>query len=176
MVAAKKEAEADYLAYVAAKSTWLWRIAFLLCQDVHRADDLVQSTVTKLYVHWSKVASATNPDGYARMTLVNCFLAEQRTTWWRRIRVQEVPTELPAPTGADPDVSLDLRDALAAVPPRQRTTLVLRFYCDLSVQETAELMRCSTGNVKSQTSRGLAALRRILDDSSMREDAKEYRS
>jgi RNA polymerase sigma-70 factor (sigma-E family) len=169
---APPDSEAEYLEYVAAKSPWLRRVAFLLCQDWHRADDLVQTAITKLYVNWSKAAKVEHLDAYARMTLVNSYLAEQRTTWWRRVlprgdpdtrTAAEAAAAAASAPGSDLDMSLDLRAALAALPPGQRTTLVLRFYCDLSVQQTAELMSCSTGTVKSQTSRGLEALRRILD-------------
>ena len=158
--------DADYLEYVTAKSPWLRRIAYLLCQDVHRADDLVQSAITKLYVSWPKVAKVQHPDAYARTILINCFLAEQRTSWWKRVSLRSEPEEAQVTAAApvaDPDLRLDLRAALAAIPPRQRTALVLRFYCDLSVQETAELMSCSVGNVKSQTSHGLANLPKHLD-------------
>lgn len=159
--------ESEYLEYVAAKSPWLRRVAFLLCQDWHRADDLVQSAITKLYVNWSRAAAVQHRDAYTRTILVNCYLTEQRTTWWRRVLPRAEPDEQiadEAPADRDPDLRLDLRTALAALPVGQRTALVLRFYCDLSVQETAELMSCSTGNIKSQTSRGLESLRRILGE------------
>lgn len=160
---APPEREAEFLEYTAAKSPRLRRVAFLLCQDWHRADDLVQTTLTKLYVNWSKVSRVQHPDAYARAILVNSYLAEQRTSWWSRVVVRGESAEHDAPLPvSDPDLRLDLRSAIAALSPGQRTVLVLRFYCDLSVQETAELMSCSTGNVKSQTSHGLAALRRIL--------------
>jgi len=146
------------------KVQWLRRVAYLMCQDWHRADDLVQSTITKLYVHWRRAQRVENIDGYVRAILVNTFLAEQRTTWWRRVvpmgsdRGHEtVAAHLP-----DLDVGLDLATALAALPPRQRAAIVLRHYCDLSVEETAELLACSTGTIKSQTSRGLATLRASL--------------
>ena len=159
--------ESEYLEYIAAKSPWLRRVAFLLCQDWHRADDLVQSTVTKLFVHWSKAAGVQYRDAYTRAILVNCYLEEQRTAWWRRVlprgRLTDQDTDKESPD-PDADLRLDLRAALAALPPGQRTVLVLRFYCDMSVEQTARLMACSAGTVKSQTSRGLESLRRNLDD------------
>jgi RNA polymerase sigma factor (sigma-70 family) len=105
-----------------------------------------------------------NPDGYARTVLVNIFLAEQRSSWqrWTLRWSGREEAELHGPP-TDPEGSLDLRRALAAIPPRQRATLVLRYYHDLSVEQTADALGCSTGNVKSQTSRGLQALRRVLD-------------
>jgi RNA polymerase sigma factor (sigma-70 family) len=93
--------------------------------------------------------------------LVRQFLGEQRGGWRSRVsvtdRVPETPSLVP-----DLESGLDLRRALEAVPPRQRATLVLRFFCDLTVEQTAEALGCSAGNVKSQTSRGLTALRAII--------------
>lgn len=156
--------DAAFTEYVAAKGPWLRKVAFLLCQDWHRADDLVQSSIIKLYVQWPHAERIENLDGYARRIVVNAFLSEQRSPWWRRVVLRREQTE---PEGgfawaAEPETSLDLADALAAIPPRQRATIVLRYYCDLSVQETARALSCSTGTVKSQTARGLDALRRAL--------------
>ncbi|HEV2640969.1 MAG TPA: SigE family RNA polymerase sigma factor [Actinocrinis sp.] len=164
MAASRRESE--YVEYITAKIPWLRRTAYLLCQDVHRVDDLVQSTITKLYINWPRVAKVEHPDAYARMVLVNQYLSEQRTNWWRRVTTRSEPVDAEDPGTAGPSTDLDLRldlsAALAGVPPRQRATLVLRFYCDLSVEETARVMNCSVGNVKSQTSRGLATLRTAL--------------
>lgn len=151
----------EYDAYVTGRLPWLRRVAYLLCQDWDRADDLVQVAITRLYVHWARAAAADNLDGYARTVLVRVFLSEQRTGWWRRVSVgAETPDS--AVWQPDHDAHLDLRAALAGLPPRQRATVVLRFYCDLSVEQTAEVLNCSTGTVKSQSSRGLSALRRVL--------------
>ncbi|MFF2631077.1 SigE family RNA polymerase sigma factor [Kitasatospora griseola] len=150
----------EFTAFVASRAVWLRRVAYLLCADWHRADDLVQEAVTRLYLHWGRAGRADNPDGYARTVLVNVFLAEQRTAWWRRSRPAAQPPERAVPEAADLAVSLDLQKALAALPPRQRATVVLRYYCDLTVEQTAAAMGCSNGNVKSQSSRALEALRR----------------
>ena len=155
--------DAAFAEYVAAKSLWLRKVAFLLCHDLDRADDLVQTSVTKLYVHWPRVHELANLDGYIRTILVNTYLAEQRSPWWRRVALghEFVLDAAPAPD-RDRDTGLDLGVALASITARQRAVLVLRFYCDLSVEETAGLLGCSAGNVKSQTSKGLAAMRRQL--------------
>ncbi|MFJ9697660.1 SigE family RNA polymerase sigma factor [Kitasatospora sp. NPDC101183] len=148
----------EFTEYVASKSGWLRKVAYLLCGDWHRADDLVQETVTKLYVNWSRVSRVENLDGYTRRILVNTFLAEQRSPWWRRtIRSENGPDTTFC--DVDLDASLDLRRALAALPPRQRATVVLRYYCDLSVDQAAEALGCSPGNVRSQSSRALGTLR-----------------
>ncbi|GAA1177466.1 RNA polymerase sigma-70 factor (sigma-E family) [Kitasatospora gansuensis] len=158
-----KQAHADeFTAYVASRGGWLRKVAYLLCADWHRADDLVQESITKLYVQWPRVSRAENVDGYARKVLLNTFLAEQRTAWWRRTDRTEVPADGALPLAGDLDAALDLRRALMALPPRQRAAVVLRYYCDLSVDQTADALGCSSGNVKSQSARGLEALRRSL--------------
>ncbi|MEU1290365.1 SigE family RNA polymerase sigma factor [Kitasatospora sp. NPDC005856] len=158
---AERTRDTEFTEYLASRSGWLRKVAYLLCGDWHRADDLVQECATKLYVNWSRAGRVENLDGYARRVLVNTFLAEQRSSWWRRTTRTATPTEV-ASVAADLDVQLDLRRALAALPPRQRATVVLRYYCDLTVDQTADAMRCSPGNVKSQTSRALATLRTTL--------------
>ncbi|MFF8592554.1 SigE family RNA polymerase sigma factor [Streptomyces sp. NPDC015220] len=161
---AEQGRETEFREFTESRADWLRKVAFLLCSDWHRADDLVQETLTKLYVHWPRMRRAENPDGYARKVLVNTFLAEQRSPWQRwRARHPDRPGTEPVAQPSDPEASLDLRRALAAIPPRQRATLVLRYYHDLSVEQTADALGCSPGNVKSQTSRGLRALRRVLD-------------
>lgn len=177
------ERDAAYIEFVTSRLPWLRRVAFLLCRDWHRADDLVQTTVTKLYASWPRAEKLGNLDGYTRKILVNTFLAEQRSPWWKRVTSHGAagdlaPDDVSGPAQG-PDVSsapfarsesgasdlesvLDLRAALARLPPRQRATLVLRYYDQLSVIETAQALGCSTGNVKSQTSRALATLRRRL--------------
>ncbi|WP_106400311.1 SigE family RNA polymerase sigma factor [Actinocorallia populi] len=152
----------EYTAYVSSRLSWLTRVAFLLCQDRTRADDLVQTAITRLYVRWARVSKVENLDGYARTVLVRVYLGEQRTAWWRRVTVTREPPETARPAD-DLDQAEDLRAALAGLPPRQRAAVVLRFYCDLSVGETAAVLGCSEGTVKSQTSRALASLRRLLE-------------
>jgi RNA polymerase sigma-70 factor (sigma-E family) len=153
--------DAHFTDYATAKTPWLRKVAFLLCQDWHRADDLVQTTLTRLYVHWNRVTRVESIDGYARTILVNAFLAEQRTTWWKRVSLHRESADSAMPD-VDLAASLDLRAALAALPPRQRASIVLRYYCDLSVDETAAALHCAPGTVKSQTSRGLETMRRAL--------------
>ena len=160
MANAKRDAE--FTEFVASRAGWLRKVAYLLCGDWHRADDLVQEAITKLYTHWARVSRADNVDGYARRVLVNTFLAEQRSPWARLLPGRGELPEAAVAT-SDLDASLDLRRALAVLPPRQRATVVLRYYADLSIDQTAEALGCSAGNVKSQTSRGLEALRRLLD-------------
>jgi RNA polymerase sigma-70 factor (sigma-E family) len=154
--------QADYVEYVEGRLAGLRRLAYLLCQDWHGADDLVQVTVTRLFTHWPRAARMDNTDAYVRTILIRTFLGERRSPWFRRVLLPGVQPEHAA-QAADLDAVLDVREALAAIPPRQRATLVLRFYCDLDVEQAAIALGCSPGTVKSQTSKGLAALRRMLE-------------
>lgn len=151
----------EFAEYAAARLLTLKRLAVLLCQDRHRADDLVQAAITKLYVHWPKARAASDIDAYARTTVIREFLYERRTSWARRVTLSEQLPDRPL-TGHDPDAAIDMQAALAALPPRQHATLVLRFYCDLSVEQAALALGCSAGTVKSQTAKALASLRRSL--------------
>ncbi|MER6008253.1 SigE family RNA polymerase sigma factor [Nonomuraea angiospora] len=151
----------EYTAYVSVRLSWLRKIAYPLCQDWHRTDDLVQAAITRLYVKWRQARAADDLDAYVRTMLIRVFLAEQRGSWFSRVRLTPTPSDRPA-EGGDRDLVMDVNRALAAVPARQRATLVLRFHCDLSVEQTAHALGCSTGTVKSQTARGLATLRSLL--------------
>jgi RNA polymerase sigma-70 factor (sigma-E family) len=153
---------AEYADYVEGRLPWLRRVAYLLCQDWHSADDLVQVTATRLFTHWPRVACTGNVDAYVRTILVRTFLSERRSTWFRRVRLPGGLADRAA-AAADLDAVLDVRGALAALPPRQRATLILRYYCDLDVEQAAIALGCSAGTVKSQTSKALASLRRVLE-------------
>lgn len=151
--------DAEFTAYAAARMRLLRRSAYLLCGDWHRAEDLTQTALTKVYVAWARVRKADNVDGYVRTVLVRAFLDEERRHWKR-----EQPTELPDDrAGTDPhagtDDRVDLVRALSTLPARQRAAVVLRCWEDLPIAEVARTLDCSEGTVKSQTSRGLAALR-----------------
>ena len=158
----------DFEGYAAARAPALRRTAYLLCGDWHRAEDLTQSALVKLYVAWRRAARADNVDAYARKVLLRCWLDEGR----RGGRQREVPmADLFGPAEgavAAPDEQVGLRDALLdalrRMPDRQRACVVLRFWEDLSVAQTAALLDISEGTVKSQTSRGLAALRVLAGD------------
>ncbi|MDO3704370.1 SigE family RNA polymerase sigma factor [Micromonospora sp. C28SCA-DRY-2] len=156
----------EYVEFVTATTPKLRRTAYLLTGDQHRADDVVQQTLTKLYLKWPRVRGADDVEAYVHRMLVRVFQEERRSRWWGVRLLDRTPEPVPRgdPPGADEAVvdAVTLRRALASVPPGQRVVLVLRFYADLSVEQTAAVLDCSTGNVKSQTARGLAALRRWL--------------
>ena len=144
--------------YVAARGRALWRTAWLLTGDAHRAEDLVQAALVRCWPRWDRIARDGAVDGYVRRVLVTTW-----TDWRRRRWTGEVPTEhLPDVGGGDPvlaEVRHDVLVALAALPRGQRAVVVLRFYDDLTEAQTAETLGISIGTVKSQTARALAALR-----------------
>jgi RNA polymerase sigma-70 factor (sigma-E family) len=157
--------DTGFAEYFAARSDAMRRTAFLLCGDWHRAEDLTQTAFTKLYLAWYRVARHEVLDGYMRQILIRAFLDERRLGWWRKVRLTDTPIEpVSHPPGQDADVSdrLTVLGALAAVPPRQRAVLILRYWEDLSITETAELLRCSEGTVKSQAARGLQSMRDLI--------------
>lgn len=158
----KARRDAEFTEYVTGRMAAWRRVGYLLCQDWDRADDLVQGAITKLYVGWNRVRAADHIDSYAHVVLVREFLGERRSGWSRRVAVDGQVPDLPG-RSEDHDTALDLRSALAALPRRQRTTLVLRFYCDLNIDQTAHVLSCSPGTVKSQTAKGLRSLRQALE-------------
>ncbi|GAA1355372.1 RNA polymerase sigma factor [Saccharothrix algeriensis] len=160
--------EADERAFrdfAAGHAASLRRTAYLFCGDWHTAEDLMQASLLKLYQAWHRVQWRDNPSAYARKVLLRTWLDEKRRPWRRaEQRDGEVPDV--ADSSVDPEAASEqlwARDlvhaALLHVPPRQRAALVLRYFEDLPVSEVAVAMGCSEGTVKSQTARGLAALR-----------------
>ncbi|MFC7550614.1 SigE family RNA polymerase sigma factor [Plantactinospora sp. GCM10030261] len=158
----RKASEQEYVEYVTGRLPALRRLAYSLSGDRDQADDLVQEAATKLYVAWSRTPTVGNLDAYVRSILVRCFLDSQRKGWWK-VRLAGAVPDVNRHTDDGPEDRTVLHAALAEVPPRQRAVLVLRFVHDLPVDEVAGLLGCSSGTVKSQTSHGLAALRRLLD-------------
>ena len=152
--------DGEFADYMAARLPALRRLAFLLCQEWYRADDLAQAAAIRAYTHWARAARADNTDAYVNAILVREFLHERRSAWTRLVSLADAPET--AARQADQDGSLDLRSAVGALPPRQRAVLVLRFYCDLNVYQTAEALGCSPGTVKSQTAKALDSLRRAM--------------
>lgn len=146
--------------FVAARSPALWRTAYLLTGDAHKAEDLLQTALVKAWRRWDSITRREAAESYVRRALVTTY-----TDWWRRRWRGEVPTgEMPdAPTahdhGARTDVRHDVLTALANLPRGQRAVVVLRFFDDLSEAQTAAALGISVGTVKSQNSRALAALR-----------------
>ena len=157
--------ERECVDYLRANLPRLHRTAYLLCGDAHLADDLVQATAVALYLNWRRVRAADNVDGYVHRVLVRKHLDTKRLAWSRVLLAGDPPDGPAAVPGGESTV--EDRDAMAAalarLPAGQRTVLVLRYYADLTVEDTAAVLGCSVGNVKSQASRGLATLRHLLE-------------
>jgi RNA polymerase sigma-70 factor (sigma-E family) len=146
--------EQDFEQYVVARQAGLGRIAYGLVGERQAAEDLVQTTLVKLYTRWRRLR-ADNLDGYVRRMLVNAYLDGRRRQ--RDLVVESVP-DRPARDAGHEDW-LDLGRALARLTPRRRAVLVLRFVEDLSVADTAATLGISEGAVKSHTHQALALLR-----------------
>jgi RNA polymerase sigma-70 factor (sigma-E family) len=144
--------------FVVARSPALLRTAYLLTQDRGVAEDLLQTALTKTWFAWGRL-NDDDPVRYVRRVLVTTSVS-----WRRRFWSRERPTEV-LPEGAAPGdesvaaVGQDLWAAIGRLPPRQRAVVVLRYYEDLTEVETAQLLDCSTGTVKSQCSKAMAKLR-----------------
>ncbi|AGZ41333.1 SigE family RNA polymerase sigma factor [Actinoplanes friuliensis] len=159
----RPEQEREYIEYVSGRLHSLHRTAYMLCGDAHRADDIVQATLTSLYVQWKRVTAADNVDAYVHTILVRRYLDERRLRW-SRVRLSDAPVQAATADSADHGLAEreELITALRALPKGQRAVVVLRYFGDLSVEATAEALKCSVGNVKSQCARGLATLRAAL--------------
>jgi RNA polymerase sigma-70 factor (sigma-E family) len=156
--------EAEFRAYAAARMRPLRRTAYLLCGDWHQAEDAVQVVLAKLYAHWDRVDRRDALDGYVRTMLIRATLEHRRRLWWRRELTTSAVPDVVATAPVDPEERIVLIQALAKLPPRQRAVVVLRFWEDLDVAQTAAALGCSEGTVKSQTSHGLTALRSLLTE------------
>jgi RNA polymerase sigma-70 factor (sigma-E family) len=159
--------EAGFRDFIAPRLDPLRRTAYLLCGDWHTADDAVATAVLKVYQSWHRISRLENVDAYLRRAVVNAWLDERRRPWRRERSVPEVPPGRPA-AEQQPDQAVHDRLAilkhLDALPARRRAVVVLRYYCDLSVEETAQVLECSTGTVKSQAARALETLRAAMVD------------
>lgn len=158
-------ARGQFEEFVAARSAALFRTAWLLTGNRQDAQDLVQSALERACRHWDRVAAAEQPEAYVRRILVNSV----KDRWFARRRVVEVCFDDARPVpeaGVSPYRQVDLRRSIIAalmrLPAGERAVLVLRYYEDLTEAEIARTLNCSAGTVKSQASRGIARLRRLL--------------
>lgn len=158
--------EAEFDAFVLSASPRLLRLSYLLTGDAHEAEDLLQSGLLRSWRARHRLPRP--PDertAYVRRLLVNEHLSRRRRRWRDETPVDAVP-ELPQVlSGLPPDEHMDLVRAVARLPTRQRTVVLLRYLEDLSERETAQVMGCRPGTVKSQTSKALASLSRSLGPS-----------
>lgn len=153
--------ERDFVDFVSGSTRSLRRTAYLLTGDWHRAEDVVQTAMVKLYVAWPRLTRSAAFSTYARRAVVTCAIDESRRPWRRERSGQTASADEPDRRDGPREVDdrLLVVGALSALPLRQRATVVLRYYDDLSVEQTAEVLGCTAGTVKSQTARGLDALR-----------------
>jgi RNA polymerase sigma-70 factor (sigma-E family) len=158
------EAEESFREYVNARTAQLSRVAYVLTGDHHLAEDLVQQTLLRVAERWLRVSTVGDPDAYVRRVLYN-----QHVSWWRRARLRldlraEPPERLVPDGSSDVVAHLMVRHALARLTPRQRAVLVLRYFEDLTEAETADVLSCAIGTVKSQARDALAKLRLVAPE------------
>lgn len=156
--------DADFEEFVRQRTPSLLRVAYLLTGDQGHAEDLVQSALEKTGSAWSRIVRQDNPDAYVKQVMYRLQVSR-----WRRRRITEVLTdttpEAPTGSGSDQvDLRLTVRAALLQVTPRQRAVLVLRFFEDRTEADTAAVLGCSVGTVKSQTHLALRRLRALVPD------------
>lgn len=164
LAAGRADTDAEFSAFVRAASPELGRVAWYLCGDPVRAEDLLQHALLRTYLAWGRVRHG-DPVAYTRRTLSNA-----RIDGWRKDRRETLtaPRAMPEPSADDGAAALAERDhlgrALRALPLQQRRVVVLRHVVDLSEADTAVELGVSVGTVKSTASRGLARLRELLDE------------
>ncbi|MCK1818717.1 SigE family RNA polymerase sigma factor [Streptomyces sp. XM83C] len=155
----------EFDAFVAARWSALLHLARLLTGgDRHRAEDLVQESLVKLWFVWPRIADEA-PEAYVRTVLVRAAARSARRRWWGERPVEQVPE---APVAGDVSAAVAERSrlevALARLPAKQRAAVVLRYYQDLSERQVAEVLGCPLGTARSHAARGVARLRELLAD------------
>ena len=152
----------EFSAFVAARQTHLRRIAYAVCGDWHRAEDLLQTALVKLYVAWPRLQRDGREEAYTRQIIVRANIDESRRPWRREQAGLEGHDQAARPGLAAEERSA-LFEALQDLPVGQRKIVVLRHWLGLSVEETAHELGISTGTVKSQSSRALTSLQSVLE-------------
>ncbi len=152
--------DADFTAYLEARQPRLLRTAYLLTGDRHQAEDLLQTSLAKLYLAWDRVRERDHVDAYVRRIMVNENNSLWRRPWKRREHAtDQVPEGAPVHEVYDEGLGAAVWEVVQTLPRRARAVVVLRYYEQLTEAETAEVLGISVGTVKSQASRALAALR-----------------
>ena len=153
-----------FAAYVRDRGEHHLRVAVLLTGDWHAAEDLVQESLVRLYRAWPKLRLDGDPDAYLRRIMVNTHRSWWRARWRRETPAGELPDTVIADFADGQAFAALVRQALQALPQRQRAAVVLRYCADLPEAEVADLLGCSVGTVKTHTHRGLRALRENLEE------------
>jgi len=160
----RRKGVTEFEEFAQARSLHLLRSAWLLCGDVHQAEDLVQETLAKVYVRWHRRVAGRidNPAAYAQTTLVRTFLSARRRRWSGELPYAEPPDGLHPDSDAETDLQLQVAEALSELAPADRAVLVLRYLEDRSVTEVAQLLGVSEGAVRNRSMRALDRLRPLL--------------
>ena len=159
----RTEDEVTYREFAAVQLQTLQRPAYLLCGDWHSAQDLVQTALVKMYGAWPRLGADVDRHAYARRVLVNSYISGQRRHWWRReISAGDDLVDLAGTPDRDVGEREAQRALLMTLPPRQRAVVVLRYWEDFSVEQTAQALGIATGTVKSQSAEALKTLRIAL--------------
>jgi RNA polymerase sigma-70 factor (sigma-E family) len=163
----------DFAEFVGARWSSLYRLAYLLAASPTGAEDLLQTTLEKAYVNWSRIGRMEHAEAYVRRMLANTLVSSRRRAW-----IGELPSEeLPETAGDSAEMPVLDRSLLwplvCALPARQRAVIVLRYYEDLSEAQIADVLGCAPGTVKSQSSAAIGALRRALAASGVGEEVGE---
>jgi RNA polymerase sigma-70 factor (sigma-E family) len=152
----------EFAEFAAVMSPRLRRTAFLLCGDWHTAEDLAQTALVKVFVSWRRIRRQDAVHAYTNRTLVNAYLSHRRLRRTGELVTGWFP-ESAAPDPA-PETRMLVLDALGTLPPRSRAVVVLRYWADLSVEQVADVLGCSPGNVKKLSARALDKLRVVLGE------------
>jgi RNA polymerase sigma-70 factor (sigma-E family) len=152
----------EFAEFAEAAYPQLRRTAFLLCGDWHTAEDLAQTALEKVFVSWRKIRQHDAVHAYTHRTLVNSYLAHKRLKRTRELLTGWFPER--AIEASSPETRIMTLDALATLPPRTRAVVVLRYWADLSVEQVADVLGCSPGNVKRLSAYALDKLRTVLGD------------
>ncbi|MDX2542310.1 SigE family RNA polymerase sigma factor [Streptomyces sp. WI04-05B] len=161
----RKARSDEYAEFAAARAGHLYRSACLLTAgDTYLAEDLVQETFGRLYVNWGRVSRANNPAGYAQTVLTRTFLTHQRRRSSTERATDVLPESAVPSDGTDVTMRLTLVEALAQLPPKDRAVVVLRYWEDRSIEETASAMNVTSAAVRSRCLRALTRLRVLLGE------------
>lgn len=150
----------DFVEFASGRGAQLFRSAYLLAGDWHLAEDLVQTTLGKLYASWRKVQNADNPVAYAHTVLFRTFVSHRRLRSNTELPSQQLPER--AATAGDPTLRLALFEALGKLSPRDRAIVVLRYWEDRSIEDTAAVLGVRAGVVRTRSLRALHRLRSLL--------------
>lgn len=153
----------EFAEFVASRSDSLIRLAYVLTNDQHAAEDLLQTALMKTAGHWRKIRG--NPEAYVRRVMYHEQVGRWRSPRWGREQVVQAPPEQAVGdrTG-EVETRLTLQQALRTLPVRKRAVLVLRYYEDLSESEVVKIMGCSVGTVRSQTHQAIVRLRELVGE------------